>query len=448
MSTLETNQLDSFEQGKQAALAGEIDLARELLRPISNLNPFHPATYFLCYAESKNGSILNCDKYVLTFISRYPHHVGMRIISTMLNIAKGDIDQAEKDIKIALKYNPEHKRALKLFDQVKIMRIEKNAREAIEILDTSRSHPAFSRLSRSKAAKQLKKIKPLEDWDNNELQAKIAFFHNCSNIRHALKNFNSDLITSAVELGYCSWPKKLHKYVQGCNVLDVGCGFGGYAMGYLCAGANSYTGVDPAMVLDSRRVRNKRIRKWVNAPMSGQDIIDLIPDIDLHQCSTRDLVGVKTFDTVCLHNVTEHLLEIEDVFEDIAGLLTKGGKIIFLHHNFYGWSGHHMPPHNLSVLDENNPDHLKFCDWNHINIFQQLPHDHYLHTHLNRIRIDELRSLTRKYFNIDTWELQPSHDNIMQRLTPEIKTRAREEIPDITLDEMKTNVVFCVAYAK
>lgn len=107
-----------------------------------------------------------------------------------------------------------------------------------------------------------------------------------------------------------------------------------------------------------------------------------------------------------------------------------------------------MPPHNPSVLDEGNPDHLKFCDWNHINIVRHLPHDHYLHTHLNRIRIDELRALTRKYFNIETWELQPSHSNVLERLTPEIETRVREEVPDITLDEMKTNVVFCVAYAK
>ncbi|WP_444929109.1 methyltransferase domain-containing protein [Microbulbifer sp. SSSA002] len=448
MSTLEIDHLDNFEQGKKAALTGDIDLARELLRPIADLNPYHPATYFLCYAESKSGSILNCDKYAMTFISRHPHHIGMGIVIAMLNIAKGDLNQAEKYIKIVLKCNPEHKRALGVIEQLKILRIENNAKKAIDTLGTSRLHPAFSRFSRSRAAKQLNKIEPVEEWDKDELQAKIAFFYNCTNIRHALKNFNSDLVSSAVEFGYCAWPRKLHKYVKGCNVLDIGCGFGGYAMGYLCAGANSYTGIDPTMNLDSRRVRNKRIRKWVNAPMSGREIMDLVPSIELYQGTTRDLVGKKTFDTVCLHNVTEHLLEIEEVFKDIAELLNKGGKIVYLHHNFYGWSGHHMPPHNPSVLNENNPAHLKFYDWNHIGIVDQLPQDHYIKTNLNCIRLNDLCSLTSKYFNIDTWENLSSDKKTLMRLTPEIESRVRKTIPDITLDELKTNVVFCVAYAK
>lgn len=448
MSTLEIDQLDNFELGKKAALAGEIEQARQLLRPIADLNPFHPAAYFLCYVESSKGSILNCEKYTLTFLSKHPHHAGMRTISAKLNAAKGDLDQSEKDLKIALNFNPNHQRALKLQEQIQVIRAENSARDALLAIESPKSHPAFSSYRKSKAAKQLSKVKPIENWDNHELQAKIAFFYNSQNLRRTLKNYDSELISSAVKLGYCTWPRKLQNYIRGRSVLDVGCRFGGHAMGYLCAGASSYMGIDPAMSMDAKVVRSKRIRNWVYAPMSSREIMEVVPDIKLHQCSTRDLVGSIKFDAISLHNVTEHLVDIEDVFEDITKLLNRDGKIIYLHHNFYGWSGHHMPPHTPAALDENNPEHLKYCDWKHINLIKELPRDHYLYTDLNRVRIDKLKSITNKYFNIEEWELWPSNDKVLERLTPKIENRIKKEIPDITLDEIKTNVVFCVATAK
>ncbi|BBM01320.1 hypothetical protein GL2_13940 [Microbulbifer sp. GL-2] len=59
-----------------------------------------------------------------------------------------------------------------------------------------------------------------------------------------------------------------------------------------------------------------------------------------------------------------------------------------------------------------------------------------------------MKSITNKYFNIEEWELWPSNDKVLERLTPKIENRIKKEIPDITLDEIKTNVVFCVATAK
>lgn len=443
-----TNFATDFEAGKQAALDGDIDKARELLRPLAEQHPHHSATFFLCQVEATKGSIVNCEKYHLTFLSKHPRHAGMRTISALINIARGDLDQAEKDLNIALATKPHHTRALRTLEQIKVMRLEAEIRQAIAILEPRQTTRATPQPQKIEAAMRLKKVPPINDWDKHAMQAKIAFFHNCQDVRRALSNFDAEFIESAVELGYCTWPRKIESYVRGRRVLDVGCGFGGYAVGYLCAGAQSYTGADPAMSLDTKRMRNKRVRKWVNMPWSARDIMTEIPDIELFQGSTRDLVGSRTFDVICLHNVTEHLLEIESVFHDISALLAKGGKVIFLHHNFYGWSGHHMPPHHPSIMDENNPEHMKFCDWKHINIVNQLPRDHYLHTNLNRIRIEELHELTQKFFRIEAWENRNSPAVVLERLTSQIVERVRVALPNISKSELEANAVFCVASKK
>lgn len=365
----------------------------------------------------------------------------MRTIAALLHIAKGDIERAENELKIALNTNPKHQRALKVLQQVSYLRGQEEARDALNIISAVQS----SKLSRVKAAQRLKKIDLTIDWDNQELQAKVAFFHNSSNVKRALKNFDPELVEKAVELGYCTWPKKIQSYIKGKTVLDVGCGFGGYAFGYLCAGAKSYTGIDPAMSLSEKKMRNKRIRQWVEVPKSAQEIASTIEGIELLQTSTHELLGKNTYDVICLHNVTEHLSDIRNIFSDISKLLSKNGKLIYLHHNFYGWSGHHMAPHNPSVLDTNNPEHLKFCDWNHINIVEELPADHYLHTNLNQLRIGELQKLTHEFFKIKTWELRPSPDNVLKRLTPDIIGKIQNILPDITIEELETNAVFCIA---
>ncbi|AEV36830.1 Methyltransferase type 12 [Pseudovibrio sp. FO-BEG1] len=433
--------LDNFELGKQAALDGNIDKAREFLRPIADATPYHPAAFFLCQVESRKGILDNCERYCLTFLSRHPQHPGMRTIAALLHIANGDFERAENELKIALNTNPKHQRALKVLQQVNSLQQQEEARNALKVINTFES----SKLSKTKAARSLKNIVPANDWDNHELQAKVAFFHNSSNIKRALKDFEPELIEKAVELGYCTWPKKIQQYVKGKRVLDVGCGFGGYALGYLCAGAKSYTGIDPAMSLYEKRMRNKRIRQWVEVSKSAQEIANTIEGIELLQTSTQELLGQNTYDVVCLHNVTEHLLDIKDIFSDIAKLLAKNGKLIFLHHNFYGWSGHHMAPHNPSILDISNPEHRKFSDWNHINIVEELPKDHYLHTNLNQLRVGELRRLTQEFFKIKTWELRPSPDNVLKRLTPDIIRKVQSVLPNITKEELETNAVFCIA---
>ncbi|QUS58251.1 class I SAM-dependent methyltransferase [Pseudovibrio brasiliensis] len=444
MTVKVTASLDNFELGKKAALDGEIDKARDFLRPIADANPYHPAAFFLCQIESRKGILNNCDKYCLTFLSKHPQHAGMRTISALLHIAKGDLRQAEVELKIALNTNPKHRRALNIHQQVVWLRRQEEARNALEIITAAEA----SKLTKLKAARRLKKICPADDWDNHELQAKVAYFHNSVNIKQSLKSFEPELIEKAVELGYCTWPKKIQRHVKGKHVLDVGCGFGGYAFGYLCAGAKSYTGIDPAMSLSEKRMRNKRIRQWVEVPRSAQEIASSIEDIELLQTSTHELLGQNTYDVVCLHNVTEHLLDIKNVFSDIAKLLAKNGKLIFLHHNFYGWSGHHMTPHNPSVLDTKNPEHLKFCDWNHISIVEDLPADHYLHTNLNQLRIGEMQKLTEDFFKIKTWELRPSPDSVLKRLTPEIIEKIQGALPDFTTEELETNAVFCIANAR
>jgi len=55
-------------------------------------------------------------------------------------------------------------------------------------------------------------------------------------------------------------------------------------------------------------------------------------------------------------------------------------------------------------LEASNPKHAALYDWQHIDLAPHLPEDHYFHTNLNRIRLDELRTsratLEEAYFRL------------------------------------------------
>ncbi|MDD7911564.1 class I SAM-dependent methyltransferase [Pseudovibrio exalbescens] len=433
-----------FEEGKSAALEGDIENARKILSPIAREIPSHPASYFLCLVESKFGNLDSCEEYCSKFLAHNAKHPGMRTISARLFMARGELGNAQKELDIALKASPGHQAALRAQDELKRLNRQKTARDTLSKL-SSRGLNKLIHFRRIKEAGRLRKMRPVKKWDADLLEATIAYFHNAPDVSSALTNFVPELIGDAVEFGYCTWPWKIQSLIKGRTVLDVGCGFGGYAIGFLCAGAKSYTGIDPAMKLDEKRMRNKRLRQWVPVQRSARDIMEIVPAIELRQVSTRDIIGEKRFDVVCLHNVTEHLMNIEGVFDDISKLLVSGGKIVFLHHNYYGWSGHHMRPHHPDVLEEENPEHLKYCDWNHIKIMDDIPEDHYIKTSLNRIRIGELKKLTENYFRIESWEHKYSPKVVLQRLTPEIQEGVFKVRDDLTTEELKTNAVYCVA---
>jgi SAM-dependent methyltransferase len=216
-------------------------------------------------------------------------------------------------------------------------------------------------------------------------------------------------------------------------------------MGFLIAGATAYTGLDPAMELDSSRAKNKRVRKWADMGITPREITEALPAIRLVQASSEEATFDESFDTIALHNVTEHLIRLDEVLAGLARLCTPSTEVVFHHHNYYCWNGHHLPPNQPEHLDVKNPKHQLVYDWRHIDAVPELSGDHYIMTNLNRVRLDELREVVVRYFDIVAWDEIASSDTTLARLTPQVLERVRRTVPDITERDLRVNTVLGVA---
>ena len=262
------------------------------------------------------------------------------------------------------------------------------------------------------------------------------------------ETFRADVAQRASAFGYFGWPVKIRAHVAGRRILDVGCGSGTYGIGFATLGALEYHGLDPMLEMDSDTVRHKKRREaggqtrresfgWTPA-----EICALFPQIALVRGSFEDVAPAdrsRGFDLVTLHNVTEHLMDIETVLAGCAALTAPGGKLVFNHDNFSGWKGHHMDPKRPEHIDMTDPEQRKYVDWNHLDF--DPPPGHYFTYGLNRIRLDALRAAVEAHFRIETWD---EIENDYGRLTPEILTRH----PDYSRRELAVANVFCVATAR
>ena len=144
-----------------------------------------------------------------------------------------------------------------------------------------------------------------------------------------------------------------------------------------------------------------------------------------------------------LHNATEHLIDIAGVFAQAAELLRPGGLLIFSHHNYYAWNGHHFAPKSVDAIDSSDEKQRKVLDWAHLDLDPEL--QTYLATRLNRITRAELRKLTEEHYRIEEWlETESSQRQGIERLTDEI---VRKYAP-LTREDLATQTVFCVARVK
>jgi SAM-dependent methyltransferase len=256
-------------------------------------------------------------------------------------------------------------------------------------------------------------------------------------------NCDKELIRRAIDFGYLGWARRIQPYVQGKSILDVGCGTGLHGIGYVVAGAKSYTGLDPKIDLDSDLGKNKNTAQYEHFGTTPREIMKRMPRIHLVPGQFEDIAPHDTFDLVVLHNVTEHLLNIEAVFQGISRRLDREGRLIFQHHNFYCWDGHHLSPRTIDQIDTNDPAQRDVLDWSHLTFVP--PEGHYISRGLNKIRLDELKALTAQYFDIEVWE--ESKSTMRQglgRLTPEIRSRYAQ----YSERELMTKNVFCVAHHK
>lgn len=259
-------------------------------------------------------------------------------------------------------------------------------------------------------------------------------------------SYRADMAVKAARFGYFRWPVSIRKFVRGSRVLDVGCGAGIDSIGFVTLGARSYVGIDPGMKLDDDVVKNKHGRRLKGGlkpkesfGWTPREISAAFPQISFFKGAFEELRAAEDFqrfDLIAMHTVTEHLIGIHDVFASCAAMLADGGTFIFMHDNFYGWKGHHMAPKRVEDIDENDPEQRKYVDWNHI-LFDP-PEGHYFRRGLNRIRLDDLRALTEKYFVIQEWR---ETQNDFGRLTDEI----RQRLSDYSERELTTSMVYCVA---
>jgi len=251
------------------------------------------------------------------------------------------------------------------------------------------------------------------------------------------------LIAAAVELGYLSWPRKLRPLVQGRSVIDIGCGTGLHGIGFVVVGATRYVGVDPRIDPQRDRVKDLRTGKWIQLGWTGADIMRMMPRIKLFSGGIEELPKDACFDVALMHNVTEHLPDLESVLATTAKHLRPDGELVFNHHNFYSWNGHHLPPKRVSDIDASDPEQKKYLDWAHLDY--EPPPNHYFRRGLNKIRISDLKTMTERYFKIDEWVLVPSGpEQGAERLSDEIRARH----PQLTDLDFTTQHVFCRASPK
>ena len=250
------------------------------------------------------------------------------------------------------------------------------------------------------------------------------------------------LVDLADRFGYLIWSRSIRTHLKGKHVLDLGCGRGLHWAGFLLAGAKSYTGVDPRIDLDSREARNLRAHRLVTTEFTPREVMRRLPRVGMVPGTLADLDPKLRFDVAVLHTVTEHLMRIDDVFAELASRLRPGGRIVFKHHNFYAWNGHHRPPQRVDAILPGDPEQATYVDWAHVGF--DPPPGHYLREHLNRIRLDELRVVTERHFRILSWREDASLPQVGGlRLAPAIMAR----YPHLSERELRTQTVFCVATA-
>lgn len=268
----------------------------------------------------------------------------------------------------------------------------------------------------------------------------IRYFLNNPPGARTFRNFSPGLISRCLEFGYVHWPKALQPLVRRADVLDLGCGMGLHAVGFVLSGVRNYTGCDPIVDLDSDRMKNGRRQCRESSGWTPRQISAQFPHVRFVRGGLEGLDPEARFDVAVLHNTTEHLRDVRQTFRLLHQHLRAGGRLIFNHHNFYAWNGHHMRPKSVPAIDPADPAQRRVVDWAHLDPDAALV-EHFA-SRVNRIALDELQAITGEFYNIETWRERLSNATEgVQRLTPEVL----KQHPRFTRRDLATQSVYCVA---
>ena len=254
-------------------------------------------------------------------------------------------------------------------------------------------------------------------------------------------------LLNSIQRGDLAWPSRIAPWVRGRRVLDVGCGKNLQSIGFLAVGAQSYTGLDRSLDLDSTVLKDSRgyWSRRTDVGMSLNDVMTARPQVKYVRSTIADFASTAAaqFDVIAMHNVTEHLMDLPTDLANLSAVVRPGGLIVFRHPNYYAWHGHHCRPRSVSEIDPSDPDQALVVDWAHARL---KPNESKVHAWIrktqNCIRLDDLRALVARHFTIQLWEESDStKQQGIDRLTPEILAR----FPEFSRRDLATKCVFVVA---
>ena len=259
-----------------------------------------------------------------------------------------------------------------------------------------------------------------------------------------LQQIPKSAIQQALQLGYLRWTRALAPWCRGKDVIDVGCGMGLHGVGFLLEGAKTYVGIDPEVKPRSAVIKDQHNGQRVDCGWTPEQLMQACPRFEMIRGLSNQLEGKRTFDFAALHNATEHLTDLAGVLGSIRRLLRPGGTLVFNHHNWYCWNGHHQQPKTVKRIIPGDSTQSPYIDWAHLTT--QHPPESYVMTKLNRHSMAEVRSITQAAgFEIQVWEpTRSTEEQGVDRLTDTI----REMHPHLTEADFTTQNIFVVARLK
>ena len=171
-----------------------------------------------------------------------------------------------------------------------------------------------------------------------------------------------DLSFVAYKYGYLGWARKINTHLKSKSVLEIGVGSGLHAIGYIIHGAKNFTGIEPFCDFDNSIGVNKKTGKSENLELSLNQIMKSSLNIKYIKNDFNLERFKEKFDLVILHNVTEHLMEINESFKKISKLLNDEGSLLFNQHSYYCWYGHHMQHRTVDKITNTDAEQKNYID--------------------------------------------------------------------------------------